>query len=116
MLTDVCFYNKRPKTKEKISARMKDVTNQPAKAIENLLNLPSALRADKNEEESDNLQNGGMKKIRPSKITDIYTRLETKLGLKLSGHTDILTETSNRMVIYYKRGEIQTITGYEGYI
>ena len=33
--------------------------------------------------------------IKPCNIKDIYTRLEVLLGLKLSGHTDTLTETSN---------------------
>ena len=99
MLTDVCFYDKRPKTKEQISARLKDVTNQLPKAIEKLLNLPSALRVDENEEESDILHGEGMKKISPSNFTDIYTRLDFLLGLKLSAHTDTLTETSNLIVI-----------------
>ena len=34
------------------------------------------------------------KNIIPSDIFDIYTRLENLLGLKLSGHTDALTEAS----------------------
>ena len=44
---------------------------------------------------SDDLQGEGVKIIIPSNITDIYTRLEILLGLKLSGHTDTLTEASN---------------------
>ena len=46
-------------------------------------------------EEPDNLQREGVKIIIPSNIIDIYTRLEVLLGLKLSGHTDTLTEASN---------------------
>ena len=45
---------------------------------------------------SDNdLQGEGIKIIIPSNIIDIYNRLEVLLGLKLSGHTDTLTEASN---------------------
>ena len=44
---------------------------------------------------SDDLQGEGIKSIIPSNIIDIYTRLEVLLGLKLSGHTDTLTEASN---------------------
>ena len=46
-------------------------------------------------ENSDDLQGEGVKIIIPSNIIDIYTRLEILLGLKLSGHTDTLTEASN---------------------
>ena len=43
-----------------------------------------------------NLKGHGIEKIIvPSNIIDIYTRSETLLGLKLSGHTDTLTEASN---------------------
>ena len=41
--------------------------------------------------------------IIPSNIIDIYTRLEILLGLKLSGHTDTLTEASNLIDELYKR-------------
>ena len=39
----------------------------------------------------------------PSIIIDIYNRLEILLGLKLSGHTDTLTEASNLIDELYKR-------------
>ena len=43
-----------------------------------------------------NLKGQGIEKIIiPSNIIDIYARLEILLGLKLSGHTDTLTEASN---------------------
>ena len=45
--------------------------------------------------------------IIPSNKIDIYTRLEVLLGLKLSGHTDTLTEASNLINELYKRGDIQ---------
>ena len=38
---------------------------------------------------------------------DIYTRLDTLLGLKVSGHTNALTETSNLIDELHKRGECQ---------
>ena len=34
--------------------------------------------------------------IKPSNIVDIYTRLERLPGIKISGHTDTLTEASNK--------------------
>ena len=45
--------------------------------------------------DSTDLQGEGIKIIIPSNIVDIYTILEVLLGLKLSGHTDTLTEASN---------------------
>ena len=60
-----------------------------------------------------NLEGQGIEKIIiPSKITDIYTRLEVVLGLKLSGHFDTLTEASNLIDELYKRGEIQNKQKY----
>ena len=53
------------------------------------------------------LEGQGVKIIIPSNIFDIYTRLEILLGLKLSGHSDTLTEASNLIDELYKRGEIQ---------
>ena len=41
------------------------------------------------------LEGQGVKIVIPSNIIDIYTRLEILLGLKISGHTDTLTEASN---------------------
>ena len=55
-------------------------------------------------EEPDNLQGEGVKIIIPSNIIDIYTRLEVLLGLRLSGHSDTLTEASNLIDELYKRG------------
>ena len=62
---------------------------------------------------SDGLQGEGIEKIIiPSNIIDIYTRLEILLGLKLSGHTDNLTEASNLIDELYRRGEIQNKQQY----
>ena len=63
-------------------------------------------------DDSDDLQGQGVKIIIPSNIIDIYTRLEILLGLKLSGHTDTLTEASNLIDELYKRGEIQNKQQY----
>ena len=58
-------------------------------------------------DDSDDLQGEGVKIIIPSNIIDIYTRLEVLLGLRLSGHTDTLTEGSFLIDELYKLGEIQ---------
>ena len=60
-----------------------------------------------------NLTGQGIEKIIiPSNIIDIYTRLEVLLGLKLSGHTDTLTEASALIDELYKLGEIQNKQQY----
>ena len=60
-----------------------------------------------------NLKGQGIEKIIiPSNIIDIYTRLEVLLGLKLSGHTDTLTEASNLIDELFRIGEIQTEQQY----
>ena len=48
----------------------------------------------------------------PSKIIEIYTRLEVLPGLKRSGHTDILTEASNLIDELHKQGETQNKQQY----
>ena len=63
-------------------------------------------------DDSSDLEGQGVKIIIPSNIRDIHTRLEILLGLKLSGHTDTLTEASNFIDEIYKRGEIQTKQQY----
>ena len=52
------------------------------------------------------------KNVIPSNIIDIHTRLETLLGLKLSGHTDTLTEASNLIAQLYSRGELKNKQQY----
>ena len=64
-------------------------------------------------DDSDDLQGEGVKIIIPSNIFDIYTRLGILLGLKLSGHTDTLTEVSSLIDELYKRGEIQNKQQYQ---
>ena len=58
------------------------------------------------------LEGEGVKIIKPSNKIDIYTRLEDLLSLKLSGHTDTLTEASNLNDELYKRGGIQNKQQY----
>ena len=58
------------------------------------------------------MEGQGIEIIIPSNIFDIYTRLEILLRLKLSGHTDTLTEASNLIDELYKRGEIQNKEQY----
>ena len=61
---------------------------------------------------SNDLQEEGVKIVIPSIKIDIYTRPEVLLGLKLSGHSDILMEASNLKDDLYKRGEIQNEQQY----
>ena len=60
------------------------------------------------------LDGRGIEKIIiPSNIIDIYTRLEFLLGLKLSGHTETLTEASNLIDQFYRMGENKTKNNIE---
>ena len=71
------------------------------------------IRFDENTDDSgSDLQGEGVKIIIPSNKIVIYTRLEILLGLKLSGHTDTLTEASNLIDELYKRGEIKNKQQY----
>ena len=63
-------------------------------------------------EDSDDFQGQGLKIIIPSNIFDIYKKLEVLLGLKLSGHTNTLTEASALIDNFYKMGEIQNKQQY----
>ena len=87
LLKTLKYKNYKPKQGEKNSGRYKSTNNILIPII---------------------FQGRGIEKIViPSNIIDIYTRLEVLLGLKLSGHTDTLTEASNLIDELYKRGEIQ---------
>ena len=59
-----------------------------------------------------NLEGQGLKVIIPSNIFDISTRLKILPGLKLSGHTDTLTEASNLIYDLCRKGEIQNEQQY----
>ena len=53
------------------------------------------LPANENVKDSSDTQGEGVKIIIPSNLKDFYTSFEVLLGLKISGHTDTLTEASN---------------------
>ena len=59
-----------------------------------------------------NLEGQGAKIIIPPNIIDIYTRLEVLLGLKVSGHSNTLSEASNLIDEIYNGGEIQNKQQY----
>ena len=65
------------------------------------------------EDVSDDLQGEGVKIIITSNTIDIFTRLEILLGLKISGHTDTLTEASNLVDELYRSGEKQNEQQYQ---
>ena len=104
ILKNTCFYSMRH-TKVLNSVRFKDAFYNLPKEIDKIRNPP--LPAIEND-----LQGEGVKIIIPSNIIDIYTRLEVLLGLKLAGHSDILTEASALIDELYKRGEIQNKQQY----
>ena len=58
------------------------------------------------------LERQGPRTVITSNIIDNYTRFEVLLRLKLSGHTDTLTEASNLIDDLCKRGEIQNTQQY----
>ena len=109
ILKDVGFYDKRH-AKILKSSRHKDALYNLPKAIDKNRNPP--LPSIENVETSNDLEGRGVKIIIPSNIIDFYTRLEVLLGLKISGHTDTLTETSNLTDELYKRDEIQNKQQY----
>ena len=89
-----------------------------ARMTDALYNLPKEITIFQNatlppsENFSDDLQGEGVKTIIPSNIIGIYTRLETLLGLKISGHTNTLAEASNLLDELYKIGEFQNEKQY----
>ena len=110
ILQNVGFYDNIPHVGLK-AARMKDALYILPNKIKKIRNptLPEI----ENIDSSSDLEGRGVKIIIPSNIIDIYTRLEILLGLKLSGHTDTLTEASNLIDELYKRGEIQNKQQYQ---
>ena len=95
-------------TRDRGSKRKKFFTKKLPKLVEYIQNKTFEETTD----DSSDLEGQGVKIIVPSNIIDIYTRLEILLGLKLSGHTDTLTEASNLIDELYKRGEIQNEQQY----
>ena len=108
ILKDVGFHNTRHSQGQK-SFRHKDAMYNLPNVIDKIRNPP--LPSIENISDSD-LEGQGLKIIIPSNILDIYTRLEILLGLKLSGHTDTLTEASILIDELYKGGEIQNKQQY----
>ena len=97
-------------TKGLNSARMEDAIEYLPNAIKRILKPPLVLPAtevmeDPYEGESGNLQGERIEKvIIPSNIIDIQTKSEFLLGLKISGHTNTLTEASNLIDEFLKKG------------
>ena len=89
------YYNRKP-TKGRLTGRDRYIRYDLDNGVNRILNLDTQLKG-----------RGIEKIIIPSNIIDFYTRLEILLGLKVSGHTDTLTEASNLIDELFKRGEIQ---------
>ena len=100
MLQKTDYYNRIP-TKVRISGRDKYIKNNLDSVVRKIFSLDTKLKGRRIE-----------KNVNPSNIIDIYTRLEILVGLKLSGHTDTLTEASNLINEIYTRGEIQNEQQY----
>ena len=94
------YYNRKP-TKGRMSGHDRYIENDLDDDVRRILNIDKKLKG-----------RGVEKIIIPSNIIDIYTRLEILPGLKISGHTDTLTEASNLIDELYKRGEIQNKQQY----
>ena len=85
------------------STRRSYFENNLQKRVQKNLNSPLSLPVcevedgpdDDSQLRSDILESDGVQFIIPSNSIDTWTRLEVLLGLKLSGHTDTLTEPSN---------------------
>ena len=78
------IYNTNIAGKGKMSGRDTYIKYELDNEVRRILNLDKQFKG-----------RGVEKNVIPSNIIDIYTRLEILLGLKLSGHTDTLTEASN---------------------
>ena len=94
-LSKTGYYNRKP-TKGKPSGLDNYIKNELDDDVRKILGLDTKLKG-----------KGIEKIIITSNIIDIYTRLEILLGLKLSGHSNTLTEASNLIDELYKRGEIE---------
>ena len=94
-------YINRKRKKGPMSGRDRNIQNKLDDDVRKTLNLDKQLKG-----------RGVEKIIIPSNIIDIYTRLEVLLRLKLSGHTNTLTEASNLIDELYKKGEIQNKNQY----
>ena len=84
------YYNRKP-TEDRLTGRDRYIKIDRDNNVSRILNLDTELKG-----------RGVEQFIIPSNKSDIYTRLEVLLGLKLSGHTDTLTEASNLIDEIYK--------------
>ena len=100
ILSKTGYYNRKP-TKRRMSGCDRYIKNDLDNDVRRILDIDKKLKG-----------RGVEKIVIPSNIIDIYTRLEVLLGLKLSGHTDTLTEASNLIDELYKRGEIRNKQQY----
>ena len=100
ILSKTGYYSRKP-TKGRMSGRDRYIKNDLDNDVRRISNIDKKLKG-----------RGVEKIIIPSNIIDIYTRLEVLLGLKLSGHTNTLTESSSLIDELYKRGEIQNKQQY----
>ena len=66
-----------------------------------------------NQVESNGLHGSGLELIITSKPVDALTKLELLQGIKLSDHSNTLTEASNLRDEIYKRGETQNEKQYQ---
>ena len=105
ILKDVKYTGKidRPSNRKKI------FTIELPKKVSEIQNITFGENTDDSDSDS---QGERLKIIIPSNVVDYYTRLEILLGLKLSGHTDNLTEASNLVDELYRRGKIQNKQQY----
>ena len=100
MLQKTGYYNRKP-TKRRLTGRDRYIKCELHNDVSRIMNLSTKLKG-----------KGIEKVIIPTSLIDIYIRLEILLSLKLSGHTDTLTEASNLIDELYKRGEIQNKQQY----
>ena len=100
MLQKTDYYDRKP-AKGRIPGRNKYNKNNLDNDVRRIWSLDTKLDG-----------RGIEKTIMPSNIDDVYTRLEILLGLKLPGHTDTLTKTSNFIDEFYKGGERQNEQHY----
>ena len=94
-------YNNQKREKGPISGPDRYIQNKLDDDVRKILNLDKQLKG-----------RGVEKIIKPSNITDIYTKIEVLLGLKLSGHTNTLTEASNLIDELHQRGGLQNKQQY----
>ena len=95
ILSKTNYYSRKPR-KGRMSGRDRNINKDLDNVVRRILNLDKERKG-----------RGVEKIIIPSNMIDNYTRLEILLGLKLSGHTDTLTEASNLIDELYRGGEIQ---------